>query len=140
MKKAFKPEKQIVAPVYPGGKKALDEFVSSKMVYPEAAISNQIEGTVAVDYDVDVFGRVISAKIKHGLGYGCDEEALRLTRLLAYPKKKYQGLHVIHHMHILIHFRLKPGNLPAQAPLQINYQVISKSTQPPAIGGYTVNL
>lgn len=140
MKKAFKPEKQIVAPVFPGGRKALDAFVSSQMVYPEAAIENQIEGSVAVDYDVDVFGKVISAKIKHGLGYGCDEEALRLTRLLVYPKKKYQGLHVIHHMHILIHFRLKPGNLPEQAPLQINYQVVSKSAPPPAAGGYTLNL
>src|SRR6187551_743241 len=98
MRKSFKPEKQVVTPVYPGGKKALDAFVSSNMQYPADAIEKQIEGSVALDYDVDIFGKVISAKVRHGIGYGCDEEAVRLTRLLIYPKRKYQGLHVIHHL------------------------------------------
>lgn len=130
----------MLSPVYPGGKKALDEFISRHMQYPAEAIEHQIEGSVAVDFDVDVFGKVISAKIRHGIGYGCDEEALRLTKMIVYPKKKYQGLHVIHHMHITIHFRLKPGNLPEQQPLQINYQVVQENKNNPATGGYTINL
>lgn len=141
MKKPFKPEKQVLTPVYPGGKKALDEFISSNLQYPEEAIKNNIEGSVAVDYDVDIFGKVISAKIKHGIGHGCDEEALRLTRMLVYPRKRYAGLHVIHHMHIIIHFRLKPGRINEPGnELRIQYQITPDNNAAPAAGGYTINL
>jgi TonB family protein len=145
MKKPFNTEKQIVAPVYPGGKKALDAFVKENLAYPEDAIKNNIEGSVSIDYTVDVFGSVIQAKVKHGLGYGCDEEALRLTRLIKYPKKKYQGLHVVFHMNIVIHFRLKPGAIPSPAPqpqfqMQINYQIVPKSENSGNSNGYIINL
>jgi TonB family protein len=145
MKKPFKTEKQIVAPVYPGGKKALDAFVKENLVYPEDAIKNNIEGSVSIDYNVDVFGNVIQAKIKHGLGFGCDEEALRLTRLIKYPKKKYQGLHVVFHMSIVIHFRLKPGAIPQPATqpqfqMQINYQIVSKPESSDNSNIYTISL
>ena len=140
MKKAFRPEKQITAPVYPGGKKALDEFIRTNLRYPEEAIENKIEGTVSVDYNLDVFGKVIEAKIKHGLGYGCDEEALRLTRLLRFPKRKYQGLHVVFHMHLHIHFRLHTGSKTDKAPaLQIQYNIVQGKEDKPGYG-YSVTL
>src|SRR5688572_14876437 len=108
MKKKARPESFIKQPKYPGGKKALDEFIRTNMQYPEEALKNRVEGSVVVKYDVDVFGRVSDATITHGLGYGCDEEALRLVKLLRYEKKKYQGLRVTFHQSISIHFRL-PG-------------------------------
>lgn len=140
MKKAFRPEKQITAPVYPGGRKALDEFIRTNMQYPSAALENKVEGTVSVDYDVNVFGIVTDARIKHGIGFGCDEEALRLTKLLRFPKKKYQGMHVVFHMHINIHFRLHTGSVPDKNPgLNIQYNVIPGKDQKPGYG-YTVTL
>ena len=123
MKKKAKPESFIRPPKYPGGKKALDDFVRTNLVYPEEALKQRVEGSVTVNYDVDVFGKVIDAKVKHGIGCGCDEEAVRLVKLLRYEQKKYRGLRVTHHQTIHIHFRL-PGAPPPepQKELRINYE------------------
>ena len=88
------------------------------MRYPEEALQQRVEGSVTVRYDTNVFGAVVDAKVIHGIGYGCDEEAVRLVKLLRYEKKKYRGLRVIHHQTIHIHFRL-PGSPPPQAQPEI---------------------
>ncbi len=134
-----KPESFIKQPAYPGGKKALDEFVKSNLRYPEEALNNKIEGTVSVEYDVDVFGKVILAKVKHGIGYGCDEEALRIVELLKYPKKKYQGLHVVFHMTINIHFRIHAASKQKSQSLVYSF-VEKKQTEKNKSHSYTVNL
>ncbi len=127
------PQGVVKPPVYPGGKKALDEFIKSNLRYPDIAIDQKVQGTVSVDYDLDVFGNVTKTKIKHGIGYGCDEEALRLVKLLKYAKKKYQGMRVVFHQNINIHFRLPlpPPPPPAQT---LNYQFVpaqpTKDTSP----------
>jgi TonB family protein len=120
LKKKAKPQSFIQQPKYPGGKKALDDFVKSNLVYPEEAVKQRVEGNVTIHYDVDVFGKVSDAKVIHGIGYGCDEEALRVTKLLRYEKKTYRGMRVTHHQTINIHFRL-PGSPPVQE--QPNVQV-----------------
>ncbi|HRZ78028.1 MAG TPA: hypothetical protein P5248_11710, partial [Bacteroidales bacterium] len=61
-----------------------------------------------------------------GLGHGCDEEALRLVRLLRYGKAKNRGLRVKASMSTRIHFKLPPR--PA-----ITYEV-KRSTPQPAAG------
>ena len=121
-----KPESFITNPIYPGGKKALDEFIKSNLKYPEEAITNKIEGTVSIEYDVDVFGNVISTKVKHGIGYGCDEEALRLTALLKYPKKRYKGMRVVFHMTIKITFHIHQGSKPIPQEQKIVYTYVEK--------------
>ncbi len=127
MKKERKPESFIRQPKYPGGKKALDEFIKSNMQYPEEALKNKVAGSVTVSYDVDVFGEVSNVKVKHGIGDGCDEEAVRLVKLLRYEKKKYKGLRVTFHKSIVIHFRLPDAvTIPPQSFI-INYQY-SEST------------
>lgn len=123
MKRKPKPEKLVKQPIYSGGKKALDEFIRANLQYPEEAIKNKIEGAVAVEYNVDVFGRVREAKIKHGIGYGCDEEAVRIVKLLKYEKKKYQGLHVVFHKSLIINFQLNKTLNPEKADLIINYHL-----------------
>lgn len=123
-----KPESFIKLPVYEGGQKALDEFVRSNLKYPEEAITNKIEGTVTINYDVDIYGDVTSAKVKHGIGYGCDEEASRIVKLLKYPKKKYQGMRVVFHMNINIHFRIHTASKPTapQSEMKIVYNYVEK--------------
>lgn len=122
MKRKTKPETFIRKPIYPGGKKALDEFIRSNMHYPEEALKQKVEGSVKITYEVDVFGAVSHTVVKGGIGYGCDEEALRLVKLLRFEKKKYRGLHVVFHNTILIHFHL-PGKVvtPKQQELNIVY-------------------
>jgi protein TonB len=112
-----KPESFIRQPNYPGGKKAMDEFIRSNLRYPEEALKNRIEGTVAVNADIDVQGKVTTTKVKHGIGYGCDEEAKRVVRMLQFEKKKYRGLYVMFHRTINIHFKL-----PGTTGLNVAYQ------------------
>lgn len=123
-----KPESFIKNPIYPGGKKALEEFVKSNLKYPEEAMNNKVEGTVTVEYDVDVFGNVISTRIKHGIGYGCDEEAKRLIHLLKYPKKRYKGLRVVFHMSLNIHFHLHQAVKPIPQPQSFVYTYVEKKS------------
>ncbi|MFM7725409.1 MAG: energy transducer TonB, partial [Flavobacteriales bacterium] len=120
--KKNRPDGGIKPPVYPGGKKALDEYIRTNLRYPEAALENKVQGTVSVDYDVDVFGTVKRASLKHGIGYGCDEEALRLVNNLQYAKKKYPGMHVLFHLNINIHFRL-PQAPPPPPQQTITYHI-----------------
>ena len=87
----------------------MDEFIRTNLKYPEEALKNNIEGAVSLEVDIDTNGKVTSAKVKHGIGYGCDEDALRLTQLLQFEKKKYKGLYVMFHRTINIHFRLPMG-------------------------------
>lgn len=121
-----KPESFINNPVYPGGKKGLDEFVNSNLKYPEEALKNKIEGTVVVEYDVDALGKVIATRLKHGIGYGCDEEALRIVKMLQYPKKKYKGLRVTFHMFININFRIHSASMPIPQEQKIVYTYVEK--------------
>ena len=101
----------------------MDEFIKKNLRYPEEALQQKIEGTVAVEIDIDVFGKVTSAKVKHGIGHGCDEEAIRLVGLLQFDKKKYKGLYVVFHKTINIHFRLHD----AAAPVRLAYQYKEKT-------------
>jgi TonB family protein len=141
MKKNFrKPESFIKLPVYPGGQKALNDFINANRIYPEEALQNKIEGTVSVEYDVNVFGNVISTKVKHGIGYGCDEEACRLASLLKYPKHKYQGLHVVFHMKINIHFRLHQASKPVPKEQSIVYSYVEKKKTDKPVTGYKIKL
>ena len=139
-KNSRKPESFIKLPVYPGGQKALNEFINSNRVYPEEAIKNKIEGTITIEYNVNVFGDVIATKVKHGIGYGCDEEARRLVNLLKYPKHKYQGLHVVFHMKLNIHFRLHQASKLIPKEQTIVYSVVKKNTTEKPTIVYKINL
>ena len=83
-----------------------------------ASFASKIEGSVLVTFDVDVFGEVSNAVVKSGLGYGCDDEALRLVKMLKYEKKKYRGMYVMFHNSIYIHFHL-PGKPIPMVPQQV---------------------
>ena len=46
--------------------------------YPTKAIEAGIEGTVLVAFDVDTLCRITNKRIVQGIGYGCDENALKV--------------------------------------------------------------
>jgi TonB family protein len=132
VKNKSKPKKFIEQPSYPGGNKALDEFIRANMIYPDEALKNRVQGAVNVKFDLDIYGKVIEAGVTHGIGYGCDEEALRLVKLLKFGKKKYKGLHVIYHRVITIHFKLPDNPIPLkQQDLVIRYDYIESKNKPP---------
>jgi protein TonB len=67
-------------PQFPGGEKALLKFVSDSLCYPIQAKENSVEGKVFTSFVVEKDGRLTGIKILRGIGYGCDEEAVRLVQ------------------------------------------------------------
>ena len=66
-------------PYFPGGKVALARYLQSQLVYPQEARSNQVEGNVQVRFVIQPDGSITDVEIVEGIGFGCDEEALRLV-------------------------------------------------------------
>lgn len=52
----------------------------SVLTYPEEAKRMGIEGRVVLRYTVDMQGKATDIQVLYGLGYGCDEEAIRLLK------------------------------------------------------------
>jgi protein TonB len=71
------------AEVMPQFKGNLQSYIAQHFSYPELATRYGVEGKMVVELLLDENGKVSKAKILRSLGYGCDEEALRV--LLAMP-------------------------------------------------------
>jgi protein TonB len=50
--------------------------------YPKEAVKNRISGKVIVKVKITESGQITEEKILTGIGYGCDEEALRCARAI----------------------------------------------------------
>ena len=73
-------------PEYPGGDAARLNFLRNNIKYPQMAREAGIQGTVYVNFVVEKDGSVTQVKIARGIGGGCDEEAIRVTKMM--PKWK----------------------------------------------------
>lgn len=69
-----------IMPSYPGGEAALYQFLSKQIHYPRQAVKNKTEGTVYVRFIIQPDGSVTDPEVMRGIGFGCDEEALRVIR------------------------------------------------------------
>ena len=69
-------------PSFPGGERKLFEFIGKNVVYPKEAIDAGVEGQVFVEFFVEKDGSITVGKVLKGIGYGCDEEALRVIGLM----------------------------------------------------------
>jgi TonB family protein len=56
------------------------EYLQKSLKKSKQALENQIVGTVEVEFRVNKKGKLSDFKITKSLGYGCDEEAIRLIR------------------------------------------------------------
>jgi TonB family protein len=101
-----KKSKWMNLPSYPGGKEAFSEFISKNIKYPQEAIDAKIEGSVIVEYSVSDNGNVIDPRIVKGLGYGCDEEAIRVISLMQFNKVKNRKMRVKLTTKATIHFNI----------------------------------
>lgn len=64
-----------------------DDGIKAKLNYPEKAKANNISGFVTVGYTVDKDVNTKSIEVVKGLGYGCDEEAIRVIKETKYINK-----------------------------------------------------
>jgi TonB family protein len=63
-----------------GGRKAYDQYLEDKKVYPIQALENKIEGKVVIEFTVTTAGLLTDFNVVRKLGYGCDEEIIRLIK------------------------------------------------------------
>ena len=116
----------------------MDAFIKENLRYPKEALEHRVEGVVKVEFDLNHKGKVVKTKTKSNLGHGCEEEAIRIVKLLRYSTIKHRGVKVTFHKSINIVF-----SLPAQTqPMKITYQFTPKKEkdvdQKPQQAGYTI--
>ncbi|HYE26422.1 MAG TPA: energy transducer TonB [Clostridia bacterium] len=75
--------------------------------YTDEAKKKRIEGDVIVSIIVDEKGRVASAKVKKGLGYGLDENAIAAVKEWTYKPAERDGKPVAVKMDVTTNFYLK---------------------------------
>lgn len=83
------------------------KFLSQELKYPKPAIKSATQGKVYVEFVVDKNGRPSNMRIIKGIGYGCDEEALRVISLTRWNAGKQRGVPVNVRMTLPIQFQLK---------------------------------
>lgn len=121
-----KKKKFLEKPQYPGGAKALREFVKAHLQYPQDAMEQRIEGVVTIAYQVNDDGIVENPTIVKGLCPSCNEEALRLVNMLRYDKARNRGIRLKVNCKLNINFHLAPAPAPTGGTISYTLQPSKK--------------
>lgn len=65
-------------PEFVGGQRAFAEYLRKNLRYPREAARAGIQGKVFLEFSVGPDGAIERARVIKGIGFGCDEEALRV--------------------------------------------------------------
>lgn len=63
-----------------GGRKAFKKYLEEQLNYPRQALESRVEGKVTIQFTVQPNGQLSDFHVLKGLGYGCDEEVIRLIK------------------------------------------------------------
>ncbi|MBC6991314.1 energy transducer TonB [Hymenobacter sp. BT491] len=95
-------------PMFIGSDPALATY-TAKLNYPLAAQDRKLQGKVIVSFAIDTLGQISNHKVVAGVGGGCDEEALRVSRTIPNQwipaRKNGRAVPVVYEMPFV--FRLK---------------------------------
>jgi protein TonB len=69
-------------PSFPGGDAERNKFFAENIQYPKQAADLGIQGIVYISFIINASGKMEDAKIIRGIGGGCDQEALRVVKLM----------------------------------------------------------
>ncbi len=95
-------------PTFPGGEKAVYDFIEKNLQYPEAACDANIEGSVVVQFVIEKDGTIGRVLVIRDIGGGCGKEAARVVKMM--PKwnpAKNNGKPVRFEFSLPIEFSLK---------------------------------
>ena len=70
------------APEFPGGPKAMMEYLKTNMRYPQIAKENGIQGRVILQFVVDETGKTRDPRILRSIDPALDAEAIRLVEAM----------------------------------------------------------
>ena len=62
-----------------GGLDVFQQYIDASKNYPDSASQFLIEGVVILTLTIDQTGQLTNVEVKEGLGFGCDNEAIRLV-------------------------------------------------------------
>ena len=103
-----KTKKFLNLPEYPGGKEGFRKYIRENLKYPKKALESKVEGIVYLSAEISDNGNVLSVKVENGLGYGCDDEAIRLLKNIQFGGVKNRGVRVKAKKRFKIEFKLPP--------------------------------
>lgn len=116
----------------------MKKFVAANLKYPPEAIKAKAEGTVVIRYGLNYTGKVTDVKVKKGIGHGCDEEAMRVVKLMKFTVPQSSKKKVRIHQDVNIHFKLpKPKPAPKPKPVKKGQTMITY-TQSGSLSGKVV--
>lgn len=69
---------KMAAPI--GGIRAYNKYLEDNLHYPVQALDMKIKGRVTVQFTVTTNGNLTEFNVVKGLGYGCDDEVIRLVK------------------------------------------------------------
>ena len=84
-----------VMPEFSGRPGALRRYMQRNLHYPSTALANNIAGKVFVSFVVNADGSISNVEVLKGLGYGTDEEAIRVIRSMPAWKPGRQNNHPV---------------------------------------------
>jgi len=88
----------------------IEKFMQENLQYPSLAYRQSISGTVRLNFIVEAHGRISNITIGSSVGGGCNEEAIRLLKMLKWMPAIKDGKAVRTRMHMDITFNLSSGS------------------------------
>ncbi len=99
-----------VKPSFPGGDDALMKYLTANIKYPPIAKEAGITGVVKLTFLVEKDGVITNIKVVDGIGGGCNEEAIRVVRIMPkWTPGKQKGKFIRTQIQIPIVFVLRPS-------------------------------
>jgi len=93
---------------FPGGLENFIRYLNKNIIYPKKAILANREGEVSVNFIINKKGKVDHIQIKRSIGYGCEEEIIRvLKNSPKWTPRVVYGFARIQQMNLNYSFKLK---------------------------------
>lgn len=127
------------SPLFPGGDKALQQYLTRTIRYPHAAVQKNIEGTIFVAFVIDDEGNITDVNtVGKPKGGGLEEEAVRVvTNMPKWKPGVQNGRNVSVQYNLPIRFQLQrdtPKKTTA-APANTNEGIYTFVKTPPSFPG-----
>ena len=94
-------------PQFPGGDTELLKYIRDNLQYPQAALENNIQGRVIVQFVVGKDGKVTNVQILKGVDRLCDQEAVRVIESMPqWIPGKHNGVAVPVYYRVPVTFKI----------------------------------
>lgn len=104
-------------PEFPGGQKAMLEYLYRNITYPKMARENGIQGIVLITFIILADGSITNIELKRDPGGGCGEEAKRVIKTMPKWKPgKLDGKPVAVSFNLPVNFKLDSKELKEATP------------------------